>query len=375
MIAVELHRVLKQAGGVGATIDRKAKATVHAVCGREEDVVVLGAVEVAAPGFARDHAFVRRVLRLTLRTIRGETTGTREICSSPTSPASISFPMTRAKVVQRTVFLSPCVDDDGGMTTRLVCNGRSNCAALWISRGDAGGGQSDGNAMSNAVAVVHRTISILEVFLSLRAERSNPYRVTRCDGDCRVAALLEMTGRRLHGRLPGRLASRRSAFHLAAGIGEARMTKVAVLDDWQGVARTSADWSPLQARAEVVFFAKAFDNEDDAARQLADFDIVLSMRERTPLPGSLINRLPKLRMLGMTGARNASLDTPACTARGVVVCNTAGGGNSEAATAELALGLLIAAARAIPPGTPTSARESSRRACRSATRCKARQWG
>ena len=128
------------------------------------------------------------------------------------------------------------------------------------------------------------------------------------------------------------------------------MTKVAVLDDWQGVAKTSADWSPLQARAEVVFFAKAFDNEDDAARQLADFDIVLSMRERTPLPGSLINRLPKLRMLGMTGARNASLDTAACTARGVVVCNTAGGGNSEAATAELALGLLIAAARAIPAG-------------------------
>ena len=128
------------------------------------------------------------------------------------------------------------------------------------------------------------------------------------------------------------------------------MTKVAVLDDWQGVAKTSADWSPLQARAEVVFFAKAFDNEDDAARQLADFDIVLSMRERTPLPGSLINRLPKLRMLGMTGARNASLDTAACTARGIVVCNTVGGGNSEAATAELALGLLISAARAIPAG-------------------------
>ena len=128
------------------------------------------------------------------------------------------------------------------------------------------------------------------------------------------------------------------------------MTKVAVLDDWQGVAKTSADWSPLQARAEVVFFGKAFENEDDAARQLADFDIMLSMRERTPLPGSLINRLPKLRMLGMTGARNASLDSAACTARGIVVCNTSGGGNSEAATAELALGLLIAAARAIPAG-------------------------
>jgi phosphoglycerate dehydrogenase-like enzyme len=128
------------------------------------------------------------------------------------------------------------------------------------------------------------------------------------------------------------------------------MTKVAVLDDWQGVAQGSTDWSPLQARAEVTFFAKAFDNEDDAARQLADFDIVLSMRERTPLPASLINRLPKLRMLGMTGARNASLDTAACTARGIVVCNTTGGNNNEAATAELALGLLISAARAIPAG-------------------------
>jgi len=128
------------------------------------------------------------------------------------------------------------------------------------------------------------------------------------------------------------------------------MTKVAVLDDWQGVARQSADWSALQSRAEVTFFADAFADENDAAAKLADFEIVLSMRERTPLPASLINRLPKLRMMGMTGARNASLDTPACTARGVVVCNTQGGGYSDSATAELALGLLIAAARGIPRG-------------------------
>jgi phosphoglycerate dehydrogenase-like enzyme len=128
------------------------------------------------------------------------------------------------------------------------------------------------------------------------------------------------------------------------------MTKVAVLDDWQGVARTSADWSKLQERAEVVFFGQAFKSEDDAARQLADFDIVLSMRERTKLPASLINRLPKLRMLGMTSTRNRSLDTDACTARGVVVCNTRSGESNESATAELALGLLIAAARGIPTG-------------------------
>ncbi len=124
--------------------------------------------------------------------------------------------------------------------------------------------------------------------------------------------------------------------------------KVAVLDDWQGVARRFADWPRLQARAEVVFFGDAFSNEDDAAAKLADFEIILSMRERTPFPGSLIHRLPGLRMLGMTGHRNLSLDTEACTARGIVVCNTTGGTASQATTAELALGLLIAAARAIP---------------------------
>jgi phosphoglycerate dehydrogenase-like enzyme len=125
------------------------------------------------------------------------------------------------------------------------------------------------------------------------------------------------------------------------------MAKVAVLDDWQGVARNSTDWSPLLARAEVVFFGQAFEGEDDAAAKLADFDIVLSMRERTPLPASLINRLPKLRMIGITGSRNLSLDTAACTAQGVLVCNTADT-TARASTAELALGLLLSAARAIP---------------------------
>ena len=125
------------------------------------------------------------------------------------------------------------------------------------------------------------------------------------------------------------------------------MSKVAVLDDWQGVARGSTDWSPLVARAEVVFFEQAFEDEEDAAARLADFDVVLSMRERTQFPASLINRLPKLRMLGITGSYNATLDTRACTARGILVCNTVGGA-AGAATAELALGLLIAAARAIP---------------------------
>jgi phosphoglycerate dehydrogenase-like enzyme len=124
------------------------------------------------------------------------------------------------------------------------------------------------------------------------------------------------------------------------------MTKVAVLDDWQGIARTSADWSPLTAIAEVVFFAQPFNDEDDAARQLAGFEILLTMRERTPFPASLINRLPALRMIGITGSRNASLDLAACAARSIVVCNTQDT-TARASTAELALGLLLAAARAI----------------------------
>ncbi len=128
------------------------------------------------------------------------------------------------------------------------------------------------------------------------------------------------------------------------------MVQIAVLDDWQGVARQSADWSALKARGKITFFAEAFADEDDAATQLQPYEIVLSMRERTPLPGSLIDRLPNLRMLGMTGARNASLDMAACTARGIVVCNTTGGGYVDSATAELALGLMLAAARGIPAG-------------------------
>lgn len=127
------------------------------------------------------------------------------------------------------------------------------------------------------------------------------------------------------------------------------MTKVAVLDDWQDVARKSADWSPLAARADLTFFADAFDTEDEAVAALADFDILLTMRERTAFPGTLLRRLPKLRMIGITGAHVATLDLAACSRQGIVVSNTAGGGpGAPFATAELALGLLIAAARAIP---------------------------
>lgn len=125
--------------------------------------------------------------------------------------------------------------------------------------------------------------------------------------------------------------------------------RVAVLDDWQGVARGAADWSRLEARAEVAFLSQPFPDEDAAAKALAQSEVIIPMRERTPFPASLIHRLPCLRMMALTGTRSPSLDLHACAARGVVVCNT-GGQASSAGTAELALGLLLAAARAIPAG-------------------------
>jgi len=127
------------------------------------------------------------------------------------------------------------------------------------------------------------------------------------------------------------------------------MTRVAVLDDWQRLARDSADWAPLQRRAQVDFFEAPFAGPDDVARQLADFDVVLAMRERTPFPAALVQRLDKLRMFGLTGARAASIDTEAMMSRGITVCYT-GGGRSGTNTAELALGLILAAARHIPAG-------------------------
>jgi phosphoglycerate dehydrogenase-like enzyme len=127
------------------------------------------------------------------------------------------------------------------------------------------------------------------------------------------------------------------------------MTKIAILDDWQRIARESADWSALEARAEVAFFHRAFAGEDEAAKALADFDIIMVMRERTAMPASLLRRLTKLKLLAMTGTRAGSIDLAYLVANGVTVSTTEGGGTGSA-TAELALGLMLAAVRRIPLG-------------------------
>ena len=121
--------------------------------------------------------------------------------------------------------------------------------------------------------------------------------------------------------------------------------KLAILDDYQDVSRQYADWTSLKG-VEVSVFDKPL---EDAAQQLAPFDIVCLMRERTAFPKSLIDRLPKLKFISLTGARSPSLDTEACKARGIPVSHTrsAGGGTS---TVELTWGLIIAGARGLAKG-------------------------
>ena len=121
--------------------------------------------------------------------------------------------------------------------------------------------------------------------------------------------------------------------------------RVAILDDYQGVALDSADWSALEARAELLVYRDHLANEDALVERLVDAEIVVAMRERTPFERSLVERLPNLRLLITTGARNASFDLEALRDAGVTVCGTGGRG---AATAELTWGLILALMRGIP---------------------------
>lgn len=99
------------------------------------------------------------------------------------------------------------------------------------------------------------------------------------------------------------------------------MVRVAVLDDYQRVAHAMADWSTLAGRAEVAFFHDHVRGDDLVAR-LAGFDVVVLMRERTPVPGHVLERLPGLRLIVTSGLANAALDLDAAHRLGIVVCGT-----------------------------------------------------
>ena len=123
------------------------------------------------------------------------------------------------------------------------------------------------------------------------------------------------------------------------------MVKIAVLDDYQEVALSMADWGALGGDAQVDVFVDHLAEEDEVAQRLSRYEIVVAMRERTPFPRSLLQRLNTLRLLVTTGMRNASIDTDAASEHGVTVCGTDG---VAYPTAELTWGLILALARHIP---------------------------
>ena len=120
--------------------------------------------------------------------------------------------------------------------------------------------------------------------------------------------------------------------------------RCAILDDYQNVALTLADWSKVKGDIEIKVFNEHLGGADNVVAALADFAIVCAMRERTVFPRAVIEALPALKLLVTTGMRNASIDLEAAKARGVVVCGTPAFGN---ATAAIATGLMLELARHI----------------------------
>ena len=121
-------------------------------------------------------------------------------------------------------------------------------------------------------------------------------------------------------------------------------TRVAVLDDYQDVARNMADWNSLP-NCEVTFFHDSVQEPEQQVARFKDFDVICTMRQRMPLPNEVLARLPRLKMIAATGGAQQSIDFNECTRRGIVVSGTSGGSQT---TVEITFGLLFAVARNIP---------------------------
>lgn len=120
--------------------------------------------------------------------------------------------------------------------------------------------------------------------------------------------------------------------------------KIAILDDYQGVALKLADWSTLARRAQIDVFRDHLADTEAVIRRLLPYQVVCVMRERTPLSRDIIERLPDLRLIASTAPRNASIDLEAAAARGIKVVHT---GYFGSPTVELTWALILAGARHI----------------------------
>lgn len=123
------------------------------------------------------------------------------------------------------------------------------------------------------------------------------------------------------------------------------MKRVAVLDDYQGAAAALPYWTRLEGRARLDVFRDTLKNEAALAERLAPYEIIVPIRERTRFPASLLERLPRLELLALTGRNSGHVDVLAATSRRVLVTETAG---SAAAAVEHTMALLLALVRRIP---------------------------
>ncbi|MGO4171880.1 D-2-hydroxyacid dehydrogenase family protein [Bosea sp. TAF32] len=119
---------------------------------------------------------------------------------------------------------------------------------------------------------------------------------------------------------------------------------IAVLDDYQNVALSMADWSALGGRARVTVFNDHLADPDAVIDRLQPFEIVCVMRERTPMTRAIIEGLPRLRLIASTGARNASIDAKAAEEHGIQVVHT---GYFPTPTIEMSWALILASARGL----------------------------
>lgn len=122
------------------------------------------------------------------------------------------------------------------------------------------------------------------------------------------------------------------------------MIRIAILDDYQNASLEMADWSPLAGRAAITVFNDHLSNFDKVVERLLPFDVVCVMRERTPLPRSVIERLSRLKLIASTGPRNAAIDVEAAAERGIVVAHT---GFDPRPTIEMTWALILASARQV----------------------------
>jgi len=121
--------------------------------------------------------------------------------------------------------------------------------------------------------------------------------------------------------------------------------KIAILDDYQGVALAMADWSGLAGRTEITVFRDHLADPAAVAERLRPFAIVCVMRERTPMTRAILSRLPDLRLICSTAQRNASIDMEAACELGIAVCAT---GYTPHGAAELTWALILAIVRRVP---------------------------